>query len=279
VTHRLTVLLTGLDFMAGRDHALNDTLLVVSLNTNSGEVAMISVPRDTYNFPLYWGGYAKARINAIQVYVRNHWLLSPDPPMTTLTKEIGYLIGVPINYYAQIDIDGFFQLINLVGGVDIVNPSSFYDSLEKRQWPAGPMHLDAPSALAYVRSRYGDNDYRRAARQQEVLTALVRKIASPRMATQLQKVLGLAGRSIQTNFPMGTVKDYASSLHQFTTGVVSRCVLGPPYSWHPDSSTTDGKWTSSLNMDKVANLSVQLFGTESSYYGKSGVTPTPCEYP
>jgi anionic cell wall polymer biosynthesis LytR-Cps2A-Psr (LCP) family protein len=174
-------------------------------------------------------------------------------------------------------MDGFKVLIDLVGGVDVVNPKAFFDGLENREWPAGPMHLDAKNALKYVRSRYGDNDYMRASRQQEVLVALVKKLASPNMALQFQRVLGMAGDAIQTNFPLATVKDYAPSLDKFISGAVSRCVLGPPYSWHPDSSTTNGAWTSRLNMNKVADLSVQLFGTESSYSGQAGVTPTACE--
>jgi hypothetical protein len=43
----------------------------------------------------------------------------------------------------------------------------------------------------------------------------------------------------------------------------AQCVLGPPYNCHPDSSLTRGTWTSRLNLDQVANLSVQLFGTDS----------------
>ena len=278
LAHRVTILLTGLDFTAGGNHALNDTLLAVSLDTDSGQVAMVSVPRDTSDYPLYWGSTGGIKINALQTYVRNHWLHSPDPPMTTLTKEIGYLIGIPVNYYAQIDMDGFLRLVDLAGGVDVVNPGAFYDPHEKRAWPAGPMHLDGATALLYVRSRFGDNDYKRASRTQDVLIAIAKKLASPRMALQFQQVLGLAGKSIQTNFPLDTVKDYTPLADRFLAGTVSRCVLGPPYSWHPDSSTTGGAWTSRLHLDKVANLSVQLFGTESSYYGKPGVTPTPCEY-
>lgn len=276
LAHRVTVLLTGLDFTAGRSHALNDTLLVVSLDTQSGQVSMISVPRDTSNYPLYWGGFAGIKINSIQTYIRHHWLLSPDPPMTTLTTEIGYLIGIPVNYYAQINMDGFVRLVGLVGGVDVVNPTAFYDPMMHTGWAAGPLHLDGAQALLYVRSRHGDNDYARSSRQQDVLEAIVKKLARPSMALQLQQVLGLAGSSIQTNFPLDTVKDYTSSVEKFTSGAVSKCVLGPPYSWHPDSSTTGGAWTSRLYLDKLANLSVQLFGTESSYYGKKGVAPAPC---
>jgi polyisoprenyl-teichoic acid--peptidoglycan teichoic acid transferase len=278
-SHRVTVLLTGVDFQTGRSHALNDTLLVVSMDTNTGQAAMISVPRDTSSYPLYWGGVGQVKINALQTYVRNHWLLPPDPPLTALVKEIGFLIGVPVNYYAQIDMDGFKQLIDLVGGVDVINPKPLADPYYGT-WhePAGPIHLNGKNALIYVRSRHsaGDNDYGRSSRQQDVLIALAKKLANPSMALKFQQVLGLAGGAVQTNFPLNTVKDYVSFLDNFTAGQVSKCVLGPPYSWHPDSSTTGGAWTSRLNLDKVADLSVQLFGADSAYYGKKGVSPAPC---
>ena len=279
--HRVTVLLTGLDFTAGRDHALNDTLLLVSLDTQTGKVAMISVPRDTADFPLYWGGTAAVtlKINAMQTYIRNHWLFPPDPPMTALTKEIGYLVGIPVNYYAQINMDGFVQLIDLVGGVDVINPTALSDPYYGT-WhePAGPIHLDGKNALIYVRSRHsvGGSDWARAGRQQDVLVALVKKLASPSMVLQFQQVLGLAGNAIQTNFPLDTVKDYSQFLEGFSSASVSGCVLGPPYSWLPATSTTGGSSTSRLNLDKVADLSVQLFGADSRYYGQKGVVPAPC---
>jgi hypothetical protein len=60
-------------------------------------------------------------------------------------------------------------------------------------------------------------------------------------------------------------------------GAISSCVLGPPYSYHPDTSTTGGTWTSRLDMALVANLSVGLFGSESAYYGLPGVVPAACQ--
>lgn len=279
LAHRVTFLLTGLDFTAGRGHALNDTLLVVSLNTQTGEVAMISIPRDTTLFPLYWGGFSKIKINALQTYVRNHWVISGDGPMTTLTKELGYLVGVPMNYYAQIDMDGFTKLIDIVGGVDVINPKALADSYYG-SWhePAGPIHLDGKNALIYVRSRHsaGDNDYGRAGRQQDVMIAVAKKLTSPSMLPNFQQILSQAGKSIQTNFPLDSVKDYSSLLAQFSSGSVAKCVLGPPYSWHPADSTTNGAYTSNLKMYLVANLSVQYFGSESRYYGQKGVVPAPC---
>jgi LCP family protein required for cell wall assembly len=277
-SNRVTILLTGVDSGPGRNHALNDTLLLVSVEMETKKVAMVSVPRDTSGFPLYWGGSVAPtfKINSLATYVRLGWIKSPDQPMTTLAKEIGFLVGIPVNYYAVIDLAGFPRMVDLVGGVDVVNPKAFFDPLQNNQWPAGGMYLDGARALLYVRSRYGDSDYARSSRQQDVLVALEKKMTNPSMLLKLPQLLDAAGRAIRTNFPMDKAKDYIAFAQDLPSNAISRCVLGPPYNYHPDSATTSGVWTSRLKLDRVAALSVQLFGQDSSYYGQAGVVPAPC---
>jgi LCP family protein required for cell wall assembly len=279
---RVTILLTGVDSAPGRpsDEQLNDTLLVVSIDTQAKTAAMVSVPRDTAGFPLYWGGSLSptVKINALATYVRNGWIKSPDEPMTTLTKEIGFLIGIPINYYALLDLFGFVHLIDMVGGVDIVNPSAIHDSLyywldgspNGFQLSAGPHHLDGRLALAYVRSRRGtgNNVYARASRQEEVLVSLAKRLATPEAMSQLPSLLQTASQTIRTNFPADQVADMVALGQELPKDAISQYVLGPPYSLE-NAAPTSGKWTSCLRLDKVAQLSVQLFGQDSRYDGKT----------
>jgi len=142
--HRVTVLLTGLDFTAGRDHALNDTLLLVSLDTQTGKVAMISVPRDTADFPLYWGGTAAVtlKINAMQTYIRNHWLFPPDPPMTALTKEIGYSSAYRSTTTPRSTWTVSCSSSTLSGGGCHQPDGSSDPYYGTWHEPAGPIHLD-----------------------------------------------------------------------------------------------------------------------------------------
>ena len=100
--------------------------------------------------------------------------------MLTLEKEIGYLVGVPVDYYAAIDLAGFAKMIDAIGGVDVYNPRAIHDPTTATYVPAGPVHLDGTDAMKYVRSREnGGSDYLRASRQQAVLVAAERKVASP----------------------------------------------------------------------------------------------------
>jgi LCP family protein required for cell wall assembly len=275
--NRLTVLLTGVDFMQGRHHALNDTLMLVSVDLQTRSVALVSVPRDTSDFPFYWGGQAPVtfKINSLVNAIAAGQFGSLDSPMVTLANEIGWLVGVKVDYYAEVDIDGFGQMIDLVGGVDINNPTLLNDPSTGTYIPAGPVHLDGQTALQYVRSRETTSDYARASRQQIVMIALEKKLATPAMLPKLGSLLALAGNSIATNFPLSTAKNYVDAAQHLSS--ISQCVLGPPYNYHPDSSLTGGIWTSRLLLGQVADLSVQLFGADSRYYGQPGVVPAPCQ--
>ena len=272
----MTILLTGVDFISGRHHALNDSLMLVSIDLTTRKVAMVSVPRDTAAFPFYWGGQAPVnfKINSLANAISAGQFGSPDSPMVTLSNEIGYLVGVKVDYYAEIDMGGFIDLVNLAGGVDINNPTLLDDPFSCTYVPAGRVHLDGRQALSYSRSRESSNDYLRAGRQQIVMVALEKKIASPAMLPKVGSLLDLAGRSIATNFPLKTAKDYFDIAEHI--GATSHCVLGPPYNYHPDSTLTGGSWTSRLLLDQVANLSVQLFGADSRYFGQPGVVPAAC---
>ncbi|MGD0018342.1 MAG: LCP family protein [Candidatus Limnocylindrales bacterium] len=277
----MTILLTGVDQYATRSEHLYDTIMVVSLDTVTNKVAMLSVPRDSAAYPLYFGGTVgpTTRINALVTYVQHGWIKSPDDAMTTFVREIGYLVGIPIDYYAVIDLAGFMKMIDLVGGIDIVNPSVIndgtYDWLDNEApgfyLSAGPHHLDGKHALAYVRSRHGanNNDYRRESRQQQVMIALEHKMASPAMIMKLPTLMQTLGSSVRTTFPANKVADMVALGDQIPSSNITQVVLGPPYSdtglgakFHIAISTT------CLRLDKIAALSVQLFGEGSRYFGK-----------
>jgi LCP family protein required for cell wall assembly len=278
---RVTILFAGVDQFPTRSERLYDSIMVVTIDKATNKVAMLSVPRDSAAFPLYFGGTVgpTIRINSLVTYIQHGWIKSPDDAFTSFVKEISYLVGIPIDYYAVMDLGGFIKMIDLVGGIDIVNPTAIYDGaydwldgkLGTFALSAGPHHLDGKTALAYVRSRHGpdNSDYKRASRQQQVLVALEHKMASPSMLVQLPTLMQTLGSSVRTTFPPGQVADMVALGGQISTSDITQIVLGPPYTdtglgakFHIAISTT------CLRLDKVAVLSVQLFGQDSRYYGK-----------
>jgi len=279
-SNRITVLLTGVDSGHDRNHALTDTLLVVSVDTVDKTAVMLSIPRDIARFQLYSGGIYQDKINSLMTAARNNPARFPDGPMGTLTRQIGFIIGVPINYYAMIDLDGFQKMVSLVGGVDIDNPKviddPLYDWLDGTwgfRLSAGPHHLDGRTALAYVRSRQGagDNDFTRARRQQQVLAALRLKLTSPAGLRQLPSLLDVASRTIRTDFPANHLRDYVGLSRAISDDQIQRYVVGPPYARSP--AVPGSTYFLLLDPDLIAKLSIRVFGTDSRYYGLLGTSP------
>jgi polyisoprenyl-teichoic acid--peptidoglycan teichoic acid transferase len=273
---RIAFLLVGVDFMTGRAHALTDTMILATLDVHTNKATIISVPRDTSGFDLYYGGKVASnfKLNELMSAAASASFGSPDSNVNTLKNEIGFLVGLPIDYYVAVDLEGFVKLVEAVGGIDIDVKTAVNDPFSGTFVPVGMIHMDGHLALKYSRSRMSSSDYARAARQQDVLVALARKIITPEVVPQLPDLLSLAGTTIATDFPLKNARNFVSAFRR--VGAPATCVLGPPYSYHPDSSTTGGTWTSRLDVNRVANLSVYLFGAESLYFGRPGVTPAPC---
>jgi LCP family protein required for cell wall assembly len=271
---RVTFLVTGVDSGHGREHALTDTLLVVSVDHVANTAVMISLPRDVSNVPLYSGGTYNDKINSLMTYARQHPQQFPDGPIGTLTREIGYLLGTPVKYFAAIDLEGFQQMVDLVGGVDIDNPRQisdatydWFDGTYGFHLSPGPHHLNGRTALAYARSRkgVGDDDFTRAARQQQLLVALRQKLTQPSMLLRLPALLDAAAKVIRTNVPADQVADFLGWAKLIPSTSIQRYVLEPPYATHPPTSSTGGIYTLVLDMARIRALSIQLFGTDSAY--------------
>jgi LCP family protein required for cell wall assembly len=271
---RINILLTGVDSAETRSHALTDTLMVVSIDPDEGTVDMLSFPRDIAQFELSDGRTYRGKINSLMTYARLHPDEFPAGPMPTLMQELGHLLGTPIHYFAAVDLSGFRRMIDVVGGVTIDNPRAIddpaYDWLDGTrgfQLAAGPHTLDGRTALAYVRSRQGvgDSDYTRSARQQQILVALRAKLTKPGMVPKLPAILDAAAETLKTNFPADRVGEMLGLAQGIEEEQIASYVLGPPYAVHPPLSQTDGVWILRLDLERIADLSIELFGDDSRY--------------
>jgi LCP family protein required for cell wall assembly len=279
IDKRVTILLTGFDAGPGRQEILYDSMMLVSFDPTTNSVQMINVPRDSTSFPLYFGRHpvvpTSLRLNSLPSSVSKQYVVgSPDSPYMTLVNEVGYLVGIHIDYYAAMDLMGFATLIDQVGGIDVVNPTAindpYYDWLNGAPYgftlAAGPQHLDGKHALAYVRSRKsaGDNDFGRSSRQQEVLVSLLHRMAQPSEILNIPSLLTTLGWTVTTNFPPGQVADYVAIGQNVPSDHFTGFVLSPTdgYSEYLPSGAL------CLFNARVAALSVKLFGTDSLWSGK-----------
>ena len=274
---RINILLTGIDSAETRTTALTDTLMVLSINPADKSVVMLSLPRDISNFPLYDGRTFKGKINSFMTWVRNHPKDFEDKPFPALMKEVGFLVGVPIHYFAAVDLAGFRKMIDAAGGVTVDNPKAIndprYDWLDGTSGfylKAGTVKLDGRLALAYARSRQGvgDSDFTRAARQQQLLVALRNKLTSPEMITRLPDLIRAAGDTVRTNLPTDRLDEFITLAREVDSDAIQQHVLTYPIAFHPPTTSTGGVWTLQLHMDKVAELSEKLFGSDSRYAGE-----------
>jgi LCP family protein required for cell wall assembly len=208
-------------------------------------------------------------------YANTHPDQYPDGGLPTLIRELGYLLGVPVHYYAAVDLAGFANLIDAVGGVDIDNPKAINDPTYGGwtdghvgfKLSAGPHHLDGETALAYARSRRGagDNDFTRARRQQQLLVAIRTRLTDPTLLPRLPSIIDAGSRTVKTNFPQDRL-DEMLSVAQSVEGEegITRVVLGPPYAKNPPAGTPGG-YQLVLDLDRLAKLSIELFGDDSRY--------------
>lgn len=286
VNDRINVLLTGVDTEEKRQNELTDSLLIASIDPVTHDVALISFPRDISDFPLYDGRTFTGKINSLLSWAKRHPKEFPDGGFGTLIKELGFLLGAPIHYYAALDLAGFRKMIDAVGGVTIDNQKLIndprYDWMDGRRGfrlSVGKHKLDGEEALAYVRSRYtpGDNDFNRARRQQQVLLALRKKLTSPEMLPKIPELVEIAGDTVKTNFPSERIGEMLSIASDVKNDDVRQVVLTRPYAYRPPNSETGGVYKIRLRMERLKELSVEIFGESSAYYDEvmAASSPTP----
>jgi polyisoprenyl-teichoic acid--peptidoglycan teichoic acid transferase len=266
---RTNILLTSVDSTHASGPDLTDTIIVASIDPNGRDIALISFPREISNFPLARGGIYSGRINGFIDYVRTHPTEFKERPIVELVKELSFLLGTPIRYYAAVDLQGFRNIVDAAGGVTITTDRRIddptYDWSDGRRGftlPAGTHTLDGSKALAYVRARAApdDGDLDRARRQQQVLLALGTKLTTAAMLPRIPGLVSLAGDTIRTNFPSDKISGLLDLAERIDGSNVRRIVLGEPYAYRPGGTSV-----LRLDMQEMAALSVKLFGDESTY--------------
>lgn len=250
VGERVNILLVGVDSLPGRTTALTDTMLVVSLDPNGTTSAMISIPRDLYGVPLPDGTPYKNKLNSLMVYASSHKKAFPLGGVGTLKATIGKLLGVPIHYFAAINLLGFKQAVDSIGGVDIIVQRAINDATYDNEFnkvtgfhiKAGPHHMDGHTALAFVRSRKGagDSDFTRSDRQQQLLTAIRQKLTAGNLLLALPGLLDAVKNTITTDIPQARLAELASAVQGAEMSQLQRVVLQPPVYMHANPHSSAG---------------------------------------
>ena len=235
---RVNVLLVGVDSAPGRTTQLTDTMLVVSLDPRGTRSAMISIPRDLYGVPLPDGTPYNKKLNSLMAFAGAHPADFPLGGVGTLKATVGKLLGVPIHYFAAINLLGFKQTVDSIGGVDIVVTRAVSDPTYVDEYghrvgfyiKPGTYHMNGRTALGFARSRkgVGDDDFVRADRQQLLLTAIRDKLTAGNLLLALPGLLDAVKNTIATDVPSIRLAELASAVQQADVSQLQRVVLQPP---------------------------------------------------
>ncbi len=189
---KINVALYGVDAREDGEVARSDTIILVNIDPETNEVAMMSIPRDLQvDIP----GLGREKINA--AYAQGGRALT--------RAVIEYHFDIPIHYYAEVDFTGFINIIDTIGGVVVDNPAVIKD--DNYEWtrvyfPTGPQHMEGETALKYVRTRYDDNDFARGQRQQQVLRAMREQGVRLNLITQVRSLLQDVEENFRTDLSM-----------------------------------------------------------------------------
>ena len=207
---RITVLLIGLDYrdwVAGEGAPRSDSMILLTIDPVAKTAGTLSIPRDMWvNIP----GFGYSRINTAYSSGEGNKLPGGGPELARKTVE--QFIGVPVQYYAQVDFQTFADFIDSIGGIDVYNDENLrIDPVgggkdKVRITCCGMRHLDGIKALAYARYRKDkEGDVGRAKRQQKVILAIRNKVMSPEnfpvLLGKAQQFYEEFSAGIQTNMP------------------------------------------------------------------------------
>lgn len=253
VDGRYNILVMGGDAGSDRVGLRPDSSAVWSIDANSGRAAVISIPRNLQNVPfptdspmskLYPKGYNcgdECIFNAIYPVVEEkHKDLYPgvsDPGAQATMEAASAVTGLKVNSYVVVDMGGFRELIDAMGGVDIT-AGGWVPYNTKKPWPGtnlkthwfapGKQHFTGNQALWYARSRDFTTDYHRIRRQQCLQQAMINQFTPQNLLTNFTQIMDTGKQIIHTNLPQGQLGDFVNLADKARKNDFLRLTLGAP---------------------------------------------------
>jgi LCP family protein required for cell wall assembly len=242
---RLNILLIGADEQRGGHNT--DTLITVSIDPVTKQVAMFSLPRDTVDVPVpsgpaqrVWGRSYGNKINSFFMQNRRRSDLWPGNDRTrgynALKAVIGELYDLDVRYFVEVNFNGFKKVIDALGGVTVnvqvpVSDDQFPGTTGRPQRvyiPSGLQHMDGDQALRYARSRHTSTDFDRASRQQRVLLSLREQADPQTLVPRLPELVTALKSAVRTDIPVGQLDELLGLASQVDTANIRSYVFSPP---------------------------------------------------
>jgi LCP family protein required for cell wall assembly len=256
VDGRYNFLMMGGDAGDDRTGRRPDSLSVISVDAKTGESAIISVPRNLQNAQfsegspmrkIYPDGYNcgdECLINAVNTEVtNNHKDLYPgvaDPGAQATLEAVSGTLGITVQAYVLVDMDGFAKLIDAMGGIRIkaggwvpisgpvTDEANGIHGMPDGWIPAGDQHLDGFHALWYGRSREFVDDYARIARQQCVQQAMLKQLDPGTLLTKFEDIANAGTKVVESNISSAQLGSFVDLALKSKSQPVKRLTIGPP---------------------------------------------------
>src|SRR5215207_9073211 len=234
-------LLIGSDGRPGSSFR-TDTMVIAILRPNEGQVSLISIPRDLWVYIPEW---ENQRINT--AYQHGISVGYPGGGPGLLKDTILYNLGIRIDHTAMVEFDGFRQIVDTLGGVDVPVACAYtdwrlidprYDPENENNWylyTAGPglVHMDGDLALWYARSRQKSSDFDRGRRQQEVLRSLFTQALQSDTLSRIPELYNNFKETVVTDLNLGDILQLSLYAPKMTNADIRGYYIRPPYvsSW------------------------------------------------
>ncbi|MGY1770128.1 LCP family protein [Blastococcus sp. SYSU D00813] len=257
---RVNVLLLGGDGGEGREGVRTDTVIVASIDTDTGDTTLFSLPRNLEDLPfpadsplaaVYPDGFegsteSEGLLNAVY---RNGPAAHPDilgptddPGADFLKLGVGEALGLTIDYYVLVNLDGFARLVDALGGITVnvnyyvpINGDPGTGELPDDYIEPGPdQHMDGQRALAFARGRFGLTDYDRMARQRCTIDAIIAEADPLTLLQDYQELASATSDIVSTDIPRSALQDFVElgdlvKDGEVTSVVFDNTVIDPAY--------------------------------------------------
>jgi len=257
VDGRYNIMLLGGDAGADRTGLRPDSISVASIDAETGATTIVGIPRNLYDAPFVAGsplygeypdGYDcgdDCLVSFLYTYGEEHPDLYPDaesrgsnPGVEAMRDAVEGITGLTVQYYALIDMQGFVDLIDALGGiqVDVQQRIPINGGVDGNGQPInvdgwiepGEQKLDGYHALWYARARHGTSDYDRMARQREVQQALLSQFQPATVLSKFQSVASAGVETVDTDIPQGALAAFVDLAVKAKSQQITSLELVPP---------------------------------------------------
>ncbi|OMC89176.1 LytR family transcriptional regulator [Viridibacillus sp. FSL H7-0596] len=234
-----SILLLGVD-QRENDKGRSDTIIVLTINANEGSTKMLSIPRDTYTKIIGYGTSDKL----------NHAYAFGGTKMAMASVE--NLLDIPIDYVTEVNMEGFQDIVDAVGGITVHNMLAFKE--ESYSFPKGEIKLDGEHALAYVRMRKEDpdGDFGRQERQKQLIQGILKEGASVSSLWKYKDIFNALGDNISTNLTFGQMMELQKN-HKEAINSIEQLYFNKG-----QGQTMHGIWYYMMNKKELKDVSAEL---------------------